>query len=594
MIVDPILLAGPSITHREIECVADAAAIGWNMRDVEYIHKLQNTMRAYTGHRFAFATANRTCAMHLAMLALGIGPGHEVLVPEIADISAALCVTHVGAKPVFCDVDPLTLCLCPRSAAAKITPAARAIIPVHMYGQPCDMDALLDLAEKHALAVVEDAAQGLGSLYKGRRAGSFGLFTVFSFNGREAVVSGEGGMLLTSDEKLMARAAKLGSQGRSQDSPFVYDEAGFNYAMSNVQAALGYAQMERLAALLEKKEQIHGWYRDRLNGFPGVRLNAELEEYSASYLMNVLFVDDPTLLRTEFMRRLQASKVLCRPVPYPLSTQPVFASIAGAVSTENPVAYSTGARALLLPSGHNRTEEEVEYVCATVMTLLADRQSPRAAVAPTGWLKYKSDVLETLARIKTEGLVLPFTHEGAEYELRALTGKDAGDPEVIRFLADFRRENMHVFLRHHEVTDEFMRETMSNYVDRARDFLLFFVAKGNILHGHMGLDDFAFQKRECLAEGFMMRKDAPRGLAAAAADAMYAWARETLGIVRVYNHVVGSNKPVRLLAASQGFREINRTALYKQEYPDGAVFRPMYIQGHDQPDEYFVFSAKDL
>jgi len=251
-------------------------------------------------------------------------------------------------------------------------------------------------------------------------------------------------------------------------------------------------------------------------------------------------------------------------------------------------------RAFVLPSGHNRTEEEIEYVASVIKALLADTTLPAADVMPTGWMLYKSETLEQLAKAKTEGLTLPFVHRDEEYSLQAVTEEDLKQPEVISFLTEFRRENMHVLLRHFPITEEHIISSMAHYVDLARDFILFFVVKGEERIGHFGLDDFDFQKRECVAEALMMRPDSGPGTAAAASDTLYEWARNELGIKRVYNHVMGSNSKVRLLASSQGFREINKTALYKQELPDGLVFRPMYIQGHDTPDEYFVFSAKDL
>ena len=589
MIVDPIPLAGPSVTHREIECAADAAAVGWNMREAWYIRSFRRLVAAAVGQRHAYATSGRAGALHMAMAALGVGPGDEVLVPEIADVSLAYGVLYTGARPVFCDIDPRTLCLSPEAAAQRITGATRAVIAAHLYGQPCDMGGITSFARAHGLAVVEDATQGLGGHYCGAPAGSFGLFTVMSFSGREVVTCGEGGMLLGADEVLMRKAVKAGVLGRSGCNPFVHDASGFEYPMSNLQAAFGTAQMERLPELLDKKRLIASWYGERLAGVPGIRLPGEAPGTRSGFLMPLVFLEDASIVRTTFLRRLRASGVIAAPVFYPLSSMPVFAK------ADNPAAYGAGARALLLPGGHNRTEDEIDYVCSVVRALLADRSAPAARVLPGGWLLYKSDVLETIARAKKERLTLPFAHDGADYALRSLTAEDVEKPELVRLLADFRRENMHVFLRRYPVTDESMQRTMRVYLECARDFLLFFVTGGGTIFGHMGLDDFDFQKRECVAEGFMMRPDAPRGLAAAASETMYDWARDRLGIRRVYNHVVGSNRKVRLLAAAQGFREVNRTALYLQELPNGeAVFRPMYIQGHDRPDEYFVFSAKDL
>ena len=588
MIIDPIPLSGPSITHREIECAADAAAVGWNAKAANYINAFQRQVANAAGQRYAFATSSRAGALHIALLALGVGPGDEVLVPEIADISAAACVTWTGAKPVFCDVDPATLCLSPLSAAGNISSRTKGMIAVHLYGQPCQMVPLTELAASRSLFLVEDATQGLGNLYHGRPAGSFGIFSVFSFAGEEVVTCGEGGMLLGSNQALMDKAAKLGSMGRSPDNPFIYNAVGYNYAMSNLQAAIGVAQMERLDELLDKKRRIFEWYQERLGNVPGVGLNVPLSGCRGSYLMTTLGFSDASILRHDFLKKLLASRVVCKPVYYPLSSMPMFAK------ADNAVAYGAGVRAIVLPSGHNRTEEEVEYVSSVIKTLLADRCAKSALATPTGWLKYKSDVLEFLAEIKIYGLCLPFIHNEEEFSLQALTVEDSKNPETIAFLTAFRRDNMHAFLRHFEITEDHVRSTMEHYLELARDFILFFVIRNGERLGHIGLDDFSFQDHECVVEGLMMRSDAGPGVAAAASETLYEWAGKALGIKRVYNHVVGGNTRVRLLASAQGFKEINRTALYRQKVADGVVFRPMYIQGHDKPDEYFVFSVKDL
>ena len=294
------------------------------------------------------------------------------------------------------------------------------------------------------------------------------------------------------------------------------------------------------------------------------------------------------MLRHHFLQRLQASRVLCRPVFYPLSSMPMF------TQADNPVAYGPGLRALVLPSGHNRTEEEVEYIAGVIKALLTDKGTASAAVQPTGWLHYKQEVLSTIAKAKATGLCLPFTHDGEAFSLQAVTAADADNAEVIAFMTALRKENPHAFLSDFPVTEDTLREMLRHYVGRDRDFLLFFIQKGEERLGHMGLDDFAFQEHACVAEGLIMRRDAGRGVAAAACEALYAWAKRVLGITRVYNHVVGSNKQVRLLAAAQGFKELNKTSLYKANVPGGSVFRPMYILGHDKPDEHFVFSVKDL
>ena len=257
MPIDPITFSSPSITHAEIEYAAAATALGWNFKRTKHTNIFQKQMAAFTGQKYAFATVNVTAALHLALAALGTSVGDEVLVPELADISVAASVLYTGAKPVFCDVDPLTLCLSPSSVESNITPRTKGIIPVHMHGMPCDMLALRTIAAEHKLFIVEESTQGLGSKCQGRAAGSLGHFSVFGFNELQAVVTGDGGMLLSSNQQLFSKAFQLGQQGKSPKNPFIYESLGYNYAMSNVQGAIGAAQMERVQELLAKKKNIY-------------------------------------------------------------------------------------------------------------------------------------------------------------------------------------------------------------------------------------------------------------------------------------------------------------------------------------------------
>ncbi len=588
MIVDPIFLAGPSITRREIEYVTTAGAVGWNLRGAEFIRAFERRLAARVGRPHALATANCTGAMHLALTALGIGRGDEILVPEIADISVAAAVLYTGAAPVFCDVDPLSLCLTPATAEARITPATKGILAVHQYSGLCDMPALEALAERRGLFLLENTAQALGGAINGRPVGGFGDISVCSFNEADTPTCGEGGMLLASDPELFHRALKPALHGRGEGNPFIYEQLGFDYAMSNLQAALGLAQVERLDELTAQKRRVFSWYRERLERVPGVWTTPGQPGVDNPHIMTALFFEDASMLRHTLLQRLAASGIICRPVHYPLSSMPMF------TKADNPAAYGPALRALLLPSGHNRTEEEIDHVVATIAALTAEPALPSVRLRPTGTLAYKSDVLSRIAKAKSDGLRVPFAHDGRKYALRAVTAADAANPETVSLLAQWRRENSRVFLWHFTADDAFIRGTLRNYLERAREHLLFFIAEGDELFGQIGLDDFNFSKRECVLETLILRPSPPKGLGAAACEALFAFAREHLDVRRLYNHMLASNTKVRLLASAQGFSEVNRTPLCKEETADGVVFHPIYVLGHDKPDDHLVVTAKDL
>lgn len=588
MTIDPILLGGPSISHHEIEHIASAGALGWNMKSQGYRNAFQTLCAQYTQRPYAMALSSGSGALHIALAALGLKKGDEVIIPELADMYVADCVIYTSATPVFCDVDPVTLCIDPNEVQKKLTPKTRGIIAVHMYGQPCQMDILEDIAKKHGLFVLEEATQGLGSSYKRRPAGSFGTASIISFDEKQAVVASQAGVLASANKPFFTRAMKLANQGRSDSSPFLYDAIGFNYTIANTQAALGFAQMTRIEKLMEKKKEIHHWYREFLGDVPGVRLNAVPADCAPSFLMTVMHIDPKRGDRDILLKQLRNSRILAEPVHPPLSSMPLFSR------ADNPNAYRAAQQTILLPSGHNRTKEEIMFVCEAVKELLDNPAYTRTKVKPTGWLQYKDEVLSLFRDIKASGMKLPFMHNGAQYYLQAVSKKEAEDPQCIDLLTKWKEASMPALLSHFCVNREYMEKAMAHYIAQLRDYILFFITDGKTLYGQVGLDEFAFQKQECVLDGLYIEDSAPRGLAAAACETLFGWAKNSLRIKNIYNHIVASNKKVRLLAAAQGFKEINRTSLYKEEVPGGAIFRPMHIPGHDMPDEYLLVCVKSL
>ena len=269
--MERIPVSGPWITQKEIDYVADAATNAWYRNANTYHERFEKAFAAYLGVRFAMALPSCTSALHLSLLALGIGPGDEVVVPDITWIASVAPVCYVGAKPIFADIDPQTWCLTAESLEECVTPRTKAVIPVDLYGNLPDMDNVCAVAHKHGLAVIEDAAEAIGSEYKRKKAGSFGYTGTFSFHGSKTLTTGEGGMLVTDSEAIHQRAGVLRDHGRQPgDKMFFNTEVGYKYKMSSLQAALGLAQLERVEVLVSRKREIFAWYQSELKEVEGI------------------------------------------------------------------------------------------------------------------------------------------------------------------------------------------------------------------------------------------------------------------------------------------------------------------------------------
>ena len=264
-----IPVAGPSITAREIDYVTDAVKTAWFGEANAYQQRFEAAAAERFQRRFAMALPSCTSALHLALAGLGIGPGDEVIVPELTWIATAAPISYVGAMPVFADVDVESWCLDAAALERCITPRTRAAIVVDLYGNMPDWTALEEVAARRRITLIEDAAEAIGSRYSGRPAGGFGTLSAFSFHGSKTMTTGEGGMLFTDDEALYLRCLQLRNHGsKPGDIMFFNEEIGFKYRMSSLQAALGLAQLERLDELVDRKREIFGWYWDRLANWP--------------------------------------------------------------------------------------------------------------------------------------------------------------------------------------------------------------------------------------------------------------------------------------------------------------------------------------
>lgn len=371
-----IPVAGPSITEREGELAREAALTAWGPDHYRFNARFERMMAEHVGVAHAVSLPHATSGLHLALAAAGIGPGDEVIGPDVTWIASMAPVSYVGATPVFVDILPDTWCLDPGAVEAAITPRTRAIIGVDLYGSMCDWAALRDIATRHGLVLIEDAAEALGSTYAGQQAGSLGDVAVFSFHGSKTITTGEGGMLVTNDDHLHARVQKLRDHGRPPgDRFFLNDEVAFKYKMSAVQAALGIAQMERIGDLIEYKRRLFGWYRNRLEGVPGLALNAEPQQVRNSYWM-VTVVPEARFGHDKFSLQagLRARGVDSRPFFSRLSGLKAYhdrddcSRFLPSVTAGEPAA----TRGVNLPSGYGLDEPTVDRVCAALLETLAN------------------------------------------------------------------------------------------------------------------------------------------------------------------------------------------------------------------------------
>lgn len=368
-------VAGPSITAREGELAQEAALTAWGPDHYRFNARFERMMADYVGVAHAVGLPHATSGLHLALAAANIGPGDEVIGPDVTWIASMAPVSYVGATPVFVDVLPDTWCIDPAAVEAAITPKTRAIIGVDLYGSMCDWHALRDIATRHGLVLIEDSAEALGSTYAGQQAGSHGDMAVFSFHGSKTITTGEGGMLVTNSDALHARVQKLRDHGRPPgDRFFLNDEVAFKYKMSAVQAALGIAQMERIDALITYKRQLFSWYHDRLAGVEGLQLNAEPQQVRNSYWM-VTVVPDARFGHDKFSLQaaLKEQGIDSRPFFSRLTQLKAYEGRAecGRFLKRSTATDGVATRGINLPSGYGLDEATVDRVCGQLRRTLA-------------------------------------------------------------------------------------------------------------------------------------------------------------------------------------------------------------------------------
>jgi perosamine synthetase len=358
-----VLYTKPSITELEVAYATDAARNGWGARCYEYIERFEKGFAAHLSAKHAIATSSCTGALHMGLCALGIGPGDEVIVPETTWIATAAPVTYVGARPVFIDVLPDTWCIDPARVEAAITPRTRAIIAVHVYGNLCNMDALLDIAARHGLPLIEDAAEAIGSSWHGHAAGTLGTFSTFSFHGTKTMTTGEGGMFVTQDSELFERVLTLSNHGRARGNTrqFWPDVIGFKYKMSNLQAAVGCAQVERLPELIAQKRQIFETYRAQLSGLP-LQMNPEpAGVLNGCWMPTIVCEPGSGVTREILLEAFAENDIDGRVFFWPLSCLPMFDAC-----QHNTVAPDVARRGINLPSHHDMSAADIDRVVGAV------------------------------------------------------------------------------------------------------------------------------------------------------------------------------------------------------------------------------------
>jgi perosamine synthetase len=363
----------PSITELEVTYATDAARNGWGDRCYEYITRFEEAFKDHLGVKYALATSSCTGALHMGMAALGIGAGDEVILADTNWIATAAPIVHLGATPIFVDILADTWCIDPALVEAAITRRTKAIIAVHLYGNLCDMDRLLAIGAKYGIPVIEDSAEAIGSVYHTKRAGSMGKFGSFSFHGTKTITTGEGGMFVTNDADLYETVLTLSNHGRArgQTKQFWADTIGFKYKISNIQAAIGCAQMERIDELIDRKRDILKYYRERLECLPGISMNPELAgTVNGAWMPTAVFSKEIGITCDEIQAALRSENIDARVFFHPLSSLPMFED-----RQVNINAWDIPNRAINLPSFHDLTDREISII----VEFFAKKLTPRLA-----------------------------------------------------------------------------------------------------------------------------------------------------------------------------------------------------------------------
>jgi len=355
----------PVMDGNEKGYVLDCLESSWISSSGKYIDRFEGAFAEFCDAKHAITCSNGTAALHLALLALGLKPGDEVIVPTLTFIATANAVTYCGGKPVFIDAEPETWNINPALIESKINSRTKGIIVVHFRGHPADMDAILDVAKRHGLFVVEDAAQSHGAKYKGKRTGALGDIGTFSFFGNKIITTGEGGMIVTNDDDLARQMRLLKNQGMENTNRYWHPVVGYNYRLTNVAAAIGLAQLEKVGEQIHGRTEVATWYQEYLHCCPGMQWQSSKEWANRVWFLFTLVIDeDKHSVRDELIPYLLSHGIDSRPVYYPLHSLPPYCD--KSEMGEYPVAGHVSQRGINLPTWAGMSRENVRYICGKI------------------------------------------------------------------------------------------------------------------------------------------------------------------------------------------------------------------------------------
>jgi perosamine synthetase len=355
----------PSLDGNEKRYVNECLDSSWISSKGSFIKRFEDEFATYLGVNHASTVSNGTVALHLALVTLGIHAGDEVIVPSFTYIASVSTISHTGATPVFVDSLPDSWQMDPDDVRRKITPKTKAIMAVHLYGHPCEMDALTVIAREHGFFLIEDCAEAFGTRYHGKHAGTFGDIATFSFYGNKTITTGEGGMVVTNDETIHDRAYHLKMHGLAKHREYWHDVLGFNYRMTNICAAIGLAQLEKADEKIARKRQLAAWYTESLKGVP-VTPHGEIGDVVHTYWMYSVLAAQPAT-RDALRGHLQRAGIETRPTFFPAHTMPMYAG----TYRRLPVAENLGWRGINLPSWPDLTKAQVSMIASEIKSFLS-------------------------------------------------------------------------------------------------------------------------------------------------------------------------------------------------------------------------------
>ena len=371
--MDKIPYTKPSITELEQKYCMDAVTNGWGENCYDYVYSFEERFAEYLGVKFALSTSSCTGALTIGLAALGLKPGDEVILADTNWIATVSPIVSLGAKPVFVDIDPVSWCIDPQSVIKNVNEKTKVIMATHLYGNPCNLNALIKIGLDYNIHIVEDAAEAIGTELSNKKAGSIGAFGTFSFHGTKTITTGEGGMFVTSDKDLYEKALTLSNHGRerTQVKQFWPDRMGFKFKMSNVQAAIGVAQLSRIDALVKRKREILAFYKEKLRELDGIHMNFEPQGcINGAWMPTIVFDKRLNITREKLLNSFQEERIDARVFFWPLSSLPMFEN-----AEYNKNSYDIPKRSLNLPSFHDISEAQCNRIVAVIKRIYHSKKN---------------------------------------------------------------------------------------------------------------------------------------------------------------------------------------------------------------------------